>query len=83
MIYDWPTDSSLTLGAPTVTAGTTISLLGYVGEFSFSAKPEGGVVIKIPPIPANKMPCQWAWTFKFTKLENWQPNISPVSIIIN
>ncbi|PVD39014.1 hypothetical protein C0Q70_01641 [Pomacea canaliculata] len=65
----WPTGSTLKLGAPSVTPQTRISLVGYSGSpFSFTSLGSQGVSITIPPIPFNKIPCQWGWTFKLENL---------------
>ena len=70
IILSWPQDSTLTLGAPVTTSQTTVTMLGYDGTFKWQAHPGGGIVLTIPPIPANKMPCKWAWTFKINNLKN-------------
>lgn len=68
IVLNWP-DAELQLGAPKTTAATTVSLLGYDGNFSFQERAGGGITIQIPPIPVNKMPCEWAWIFKLTALQ--------------
>ncbi|XP_046572693.1 alpha-L-fucosidase-like [Haliotis rubra] len=69
IVLNWP-EAVLQLGAPKATAATTVSLLGYEGNFSYQDRAGGGINIEIPPIPINKMPCEWAWIFKFTGLQS-------------
>ncbi|OWF35293.1 alpha-L-fucosidase-like isoform X2 [Mizuhopecten yessoensis] len=66
----WPDTGVLKLGAPTATSATVVSLLGYPGNLNYTRGSAGGLSIQIPPIPFNKMPCDWAWTFKMTGLSN-------------
>ena len=62
----------LHLGVPEGTSGTTvITLLGYSGALTWHKDPKGGIAINIPHIPFNKMPCDWAWVFKMTSLQNY------------
>ncbi|KAK6176168.1 hypothetical protein SNE40_014500 [Patella caerulea] len=68
ILLDWPTGSTLSLGAPMTQTGTTVQLLGYSGNFMWKARSGRGIDITIPPISANKIPCKWAWTFKLSGL---------------
>lgn len=70
IVLHWPGSGILRLGAPKVSSGTVISMLGYPEKFSYSTPTAGGVAIKIPPISLNSIPCDWAWTFKLTGLTN-------------
>ncbi|KAK3612245.1 hypothetical protein CHS0354_039526 [Potamilus streckersoni] len=70
IILDWPTGDTLTLGAPVTSLATTVTLLGYPDMFSWEPGSMGGITINIPSIPFNKIPCQWAWVFKFQGLKN-------------
>ncbi|XP_033742172.1 alpha-L-fucosidase-like isoform X1 [Pecten maximus] len=69
IVLDWPKNNELTLGSPDVTADTVVHLVGYSGELSWMRGAKSGVVVQIPDIPFNKMPCQWAWVFKFSNLQ--------------
>ncbi|ESO99512.1 hypothetical protein LOTGIDRAFT_113714 [Lottia gigantea] len=70
IVLEWPQGDTLTLGSPIPSTSTTINLLGYPDQFQYTTRPSGGIDIKIPPIPANKMPCQWVWSFVITGLMN-------------
>ncbi|XP_046568439.1 alpha-L-fucosidase-like [Haliotis rubra] len=70
VVLDWPKGDTLSLGDPVTSLATTVSLLGYPGNFNWQKREPKGIDIEIPPIPFNKIPCQWAWTFKFTGLAN-------------
>jgi len=40
-------------------------MLGYKESLKWSSRgAAGGIVVTVPAIPENKMPCQWAWVFK-------------------
>ncbi|XP_064595553.1 alpha-L-fucosidase-like [Liolophura sinensis] len=69
IVLDWPQNSTLSLGAVSPTPTTQVTLLGYSGTFSWKKGPGDGITIVIPPIPANRMPCKWAWVFRFEGLE--------------
>jgi alpha-L-fucosidase len=61
----WPTDGLLTLGAVTGTSQTTVRMLGYpVGLKWTSLGPTGGIIVRVPVIPDDQMPCRWAWVFR-------------------
>ncbi|BFZ06651.1 hypothetical protein BsWGS_09691 [Bradybaena similaris] len=68
-VFNWPEDT-LVLGAPVPSSQTQVTLLGYSGQFTFSQRSGGGVIINIPAIPYNKMPCDWLWVFKISNLQN-------------
>ena len=66
LVLKWPS-SQLVLGAPVPSAGTTVTLLGYKGpQFQWSAGGAGGMVITVPMLSVNDVPCLWAWVFKLT-----------------
>jgi alpha-L-fucosidase len=65
----WPKDNMLTLAAATATPLTKVSMLGYKGTLDWkSLGPSGGIVVLIPPISPDQLPCQWAWVFKLENL---------------
>jgi alpha-L-fucosidase len=67
----WPRNNKLTLAAAVATPQTTVSMLGYKGALNWkSLSPTGGIVVLIPPIPTDQLPCQWAWVFKLENLAN-------------
>ncbi|XP_046582111.1 alpha-L-fucosidase-like [Haliotis rubra] len=64
IVLNWPQPGQLILGSALPKTGMKVSLLGYTeGSFSWQNASPKGISITIPPIPANKMPCQWAWVF--------------------
>ncbi|CAG5122115.1 unnamed protein product, partial [Candidula unifasciata] len=69
-VFDWPSNSVLSLGLPKTSAATTISLLGYQELFSFNTRQPAGVDIVVPAIPISKLPCLWMWVFKITAVDN-------------
>ncbi|KAK0048472.1 alpha-L-fucosidase [Biomphalaria pfeifferi] len=70
ILLAWPKTSSLVLGHPAVTSDTQISIVGYPGQLTFTALSMSGVKITIPTIPANQMPCEWAWVLRMENLKN-------------
>lgn len=68
-VFTWP-ENTLVLGAPVPSATTQVTLLGFEGQFKFSQRSGGVIIINIPVIPFNKMPCDWLWVFKITNPQN-------------
>ncbi|XP_064601695.1 alpha-L-fucosidase-like [Liolophura sinensis] len=66
----WPDQGELYLGAPATTQSTTVSLIGYPGNFTWDATNPTGINIYFPAIPYNKMPCLWGWIIKLENLAN-------------
>ena len=60
---------SLILGAPQPSDQTVVSLLGFPSTFPWEKSPDG-MVVTIPTIPLNELPCQWAWVLKLTNIQN-------------
>ena len=77
IVLKWPTGNTLTLGSPFPSAQTTtVSLVGYDSGVKFSWKPSGtqGMVITVPAIVENMLPCKWAWVFKLEGLLHKERN---------
>ncbi|KAK3787880.1 hypothetical protein RRG08_022173 [Elysia crispata] len=68
-LFNWPS-GDLTLGAPQVTSETTVTLLGYSVPFKFTSQGQKGIVVHVPEISYNKMPCMWMWVLKITNTAN-------------
>ena len=61
----WPKDGELILAAVTSTTQTTVTMLGYQPNIKWSSHgPSGGIVLHVPAIDEDEMPCDWAWVFK-------------------
>lgn len=69
IVLQWP-NTDLVLGAPSPTETTKVNLLGYPDAEITWSEAKGGMILHIPVIPFNKMPCQWAWVFKITGLKS-------------
>ena len=69
-MLDWPEDDHLTLGLPAIANDTKVSMLGYSGAITFGKNSQGQMVITMPIIPINLMPCDYAWVFKVQGLSN-------------
>ncbi|XP_067676716.1 alpha-L-fucosidase-like [Haliotis asinina] len=69
-VMSWPNVGTFQLTRPIPNDNTVVSLLGYSGTFSYTNAAGQGININIPAIPANAMPCKWAWVFKITNVQN-------------
>ncbi|XP_067674633.1 alpha-L-fucosidase-like [Haliotis asinina] len=69
-VMSWPNVGTFQLTRPIPNDNTVVSLLGYSGTFSYTKAAGQGININIPAIPANAMPCKWAWVFKITNVQN-------------
>ncbi|XP_067673730.1 alpha-L-fucosidase-like [Haliotis asinina] len=67
---NWPKGGKLELAVPQAGPATTVTLLGYPEHFDFQAGTTSGMTITVPAIPADQMPCQWAWVFRLDNLKN-------------
>ena len=66
----WPKYGELILGAVRGTAQTTVTMLGYKDSLKWDSRaPAKGIVVHVPAIHENEMPCKWAWTFKLDNVE--------------
>jgi alpha-L-fucosidase len=70
ILLAWPVNGSLTLGYPVPSSTTTVSLVGYSQPLQFKPASGGGIVVTIPAIPPNQMPCDWAWALRLDSLQN-------------
>lgn len=64
IVNDWPANGVLSLGSVKTSGSSSVSLLGYSGKIPFTVNPSGGININVASVPANKLPCDWAWVFK-------------------
>jgi len=65
----WPKDGQLILGAVHSTSQMTVTMLGYKASLKWDSRGAGeGIVVYVPAIPDNEMPCLWAWAFKLENL---------------
>jgi len=61
----WPKHGELILAAVAGTPQTTVAMLGYEPSIKWSSRgPSGGIVVHVPAISEDEMPCDWAWVFK-------------------
>ncbi|XP_029649350.1 alpha-L-fucosidase-like [Octopus sinensis] len=65
----WPNTNIVILGAVKPTSRTVVSMLGYPKPFGYIYFPSTGLQIDLPNIPISSLPCDWAWVFKITNLE--------------
>lgn len=71
ILLAWPENNVLKLVSPIPSQSTKVTMLGYPNSLTWTAGPGGqGIYITIPNIPYNHMPCEWAWVFKMTMIQN-------------
>jgi alpha-L-fucosidase len=78
LVTRWPKDNRLVLSAPTPTTNTQVRMVGlgtgkgellewnYLGAKEFDS--EAGIIIEVPPLTPDVIPCQHAWAFAMTKI---------------
>ena len=72
----WPKDNQLILGAVSATAHTTVTMLGYEAQsFKWDKRARGGIVVHVPAIQVNEIPCYWAWVFKLKHIKPAESNV--------
>ncbi|KAH9508466.1 hypothetical protein Btru_055281 [Bulinus truncatus] len=69
VVLQWPSGQRLILADPRPSEDTVVTMLGYPGSFKW-ASVLSNMVVSIPSIPINKLPCKWAWIFKLTNITN-------------
>ena len=82
LVTKWPKDNRLVLNAPTPTANTQVRMVGldddgeekllewdyiYVGLKGRDL--EAGIVVEVPPLTPDVIPCQHAWAFAISELQ--------------
>ncbi|XP_046360949.2 alpha-L-fucosidase-like [Haliotis rufescens] len=70
IVLSWPVGYKLELAAPQPGPATTVTLLGYPGNFGFKAGATKGMTVMVPAISDDRMPCKWAWVFRLDNLKN-------------
>ena len=70
IVLKWPGSGHFWLGSPQPTSQTSVTLLGYPQPIAWTEACLGGLQLTIPVIPADQIPCQWAWVFKLDNLFN-------------
>ena len=70
IVLDWPKTGRLELGAVSPVSATSVQLMGYGGgPFKWQKGSGGGMIVDFPIIPANEMPCEWAWVLQLNNLQ--------------
>lgn len=70
ILLEWPDTDIVLLGAPQPASDTSVRLLGYKGEITWSPRGGQGLEIQLPVLNIGQMPCQWAWVFQLDNLKN-------------
>ncbi len=68
----WPDDDQLHLKFPQPQTSTKVTWLGYADPIEWKKGSSGGITLTLPKVSMTKIPCQYAWVFKMTGLENMQ-----------
>ncbi|XP_058656848.1 LOW QUALITY PROTEIN: plasma alpha-L-fucosidase [Ammospiza caudacuta] len=70
IFLNWPVSGILELGEPRAKAGETqVKLAGYRELLKWVALGEKGMVIALPQLTPQQMPCQWGWTLQLTDVD--------------
>ena len=65
----WPKDGQLILAAVSSSPQMMVTMLGYGASLKWNSRgPDEGIVVHVPALADNEMPCQWAWVFKLDNL---------------
>lgn len=68
-VLKWPSIEHFYLASPMPTQDTRVTLLGYPIPIEWEkAETSQGIILIIPTIPFNKMPCDYGWVFKMENL---------------
>lgn len=66
---DLPVSGSMELGVPKPSQDTIVTWLGYEeGSIKWTVS-GNNIVLEIPKILPNQLPCEWAWVFKIENLK--------------
>ena len=69
IMLEYPKGDNVVLGAPSATAQTSITLMGNQLELKWKKGATGGIVVQWPMIPANQLPCKWAWVLRLMNVK--------------
>ena len=72
IVLEWPENDLLNLGSPKPGRDTKVTWLGYRDPIEWKTTTGGGIALVLPRISMTKIPCQYAWVFKLTGLQNMQ-----------
>ena len=65
----WPNKNRLFLSIPQATNTTQVRMLGWESPLQWKSN-DSGLVIKVPALTPNVIPCQHAWAFALTGIGN-------------
>ncbi|XP_047115918.1 alpha-L-fucosidase-like [Schistocerca piceifrons] len=66
-LLNWPTDNVITLGAPSLSENSVITMLGVDGTLEWQTL-ENGIAITLPD--KQRVANDWAWVLRFTNVQN-------------
>ncbi|KAM4785793.1 plasma alpha-L-fucosidase isoform 2-T2 [Cyanocitta cristata] len=67
IFLNWPGSGTLELGEPRAKLGETqVKLAGYKELLKWVALGEKGMIIALPQLTPQQLPCQWGWTLQLT-----------------
>ncbi|XP_067940850.1 alpha-L-fucosidase-like [Watersipora subatra] len=70
IVLNWPKNNLLTLGAPSASMITRVSMLGYTGHKLSYIDLGHAIDIILPNLKPNTIPCDNAWVLKLDNLKN-------------
>ncbi|KAM9003234.1 plasma alpha-L-fucosidase [Sarcophilus harrisii] len=70
MFLQWPSSRILVLGQPVATFGATeVKLLGYEHPLKWTSLPNHGIVVELPQLTLDELPCKWGWSLKMKNIK--------------
>ena len=96
LVTKWPKDNRLVLNAPMPTANTRVRMVGldsdgegellewdYMYVESKGNGLEAGIIIEVPPLTPDVIPCQHAWAFSISDLQDAYKEESTLDLLRN
>lgn len=69
MFLKWPESGKLFLGQPNATLqATEVKLLGHGEPLHWTPLKQTGMVVELPQLTLEEMPCQWGWALVLTNV---------------
>ncbi|XP_060046753.1 plasma alpha-L-fucosidase [Erinaceus europaeus] len=69
VFLNWPLSGRLLLGQPKAAEGETkVRLLGYAEPLNWTPSAQRGLVVELPALTFQQLPCKWGWAVALTNV---------------
>ncbi|XP_028909403.1 plasma alpha-L-fucosidase [Ornithorhynchus anatinus] len=69
IFLNWPASGHLVLGQPKAIGGATeVNLKGYEQPLKWISLAENGIVVALPQLTIDQLPCKWGWTLELVNV---------------